>query len=490
MNQLEMIHKRSENLIKYFWLTWIFGIVIELVLKAPIQFILTLAFGGIIIFGIIHILIRKKIMIQTIPYLIVLVSYGLCYLMIMQNLHITTMVLFFYGITMVSFYHDIKPVILSYIISTCLSIYLFITKPTIFHDFKLENYGTFLAVLLIVAGAMVGQAIIVKNAEKKLKKQNIEIEREKQNYQVLFDEVKKSIYKLTSFASKFNENMNSINHEANEMVDEAKEIKTGTEKQNSYIKDINQTILKVEETLTKTTNSIGNLQEINMQSNESIVSSDKEIKKMKKGLTEVEELIDTTNESFVDLNDSIKDIQTFLQTIDKISEQSKLLSINASIEAARFGESGRGFMVVAEEMKKLSETTANTTQKIAEISQSIKSKANKTEMELSNNQKQIQEHIRLMGKFEQTFEKIKQNYFISETEMNTLNFYIKELKQNSDEILTNTKDIESVVEHNEKNIENMNEKINIQTNKTKSTVKEYRDILEQTQHLEKIIKKP
>lgn len=56
---------------------------------------------------------------------------------------------------------------------------------------------------------------------------------------------------------------------------------------------------------------------------------------------------------------NLGDISGFIQTIHTITRQTRLLSINASIEAARAGKEGEGFAVVAEEVKKLSEQVAN-----------------------------------------------------------------------------------------------------------------------------------
>lgn len=100
------------------------------------------------------------------------------------------------------------------------------------------------------------------------------------------------------------------------------------------------------------------------------------VEKLSQEMSGVNNKMEHTVESMHDLSEESTKIFEILTTLDKITSKTNLLSLNASIEAARAGANGRGFAVVAEEIRKLAENSKNFTNQINEILGIIVNKIN------------------------------------------------------------------------------------------------------------------
>lgn len=106
------------------------------------------------------------------------------------------------------------------------------------------------------------------------------------------------------------------------------------------------------------------------------------------------------------LDEQTKQISTLVQVIREIADQTNLLALNAAIEAARAGEHGKGFAVVADEVRKLAEQVAHSVKDIREIVTSIQKESNDVASSLQAGYKQVEEGTHQIESTGQTFKDI------------------------------------------------------------------------------------
>lgn len=177
---------------------------------------------------------------------------------------------------------------------------------------------------------------------------------------------------------------------------------------------------------------------------------------VKKGLQQVHVLNEQSKESYetsvhvnkevMELSEEIKQIQKIAKTISNVSNQTNLLALNAAIEAARAGEAGRGFSVVAEEVRNLAEQSEKESRSIQSIIMEIENKAKNVKKVVANNEGIVLKQSRAAKDTEMAFKIIFES--IEEMSKKLINIVqsIEEMNENKQEILYTVSSISEVAQ--------------------------------------------
>ena len=133
------------------------------------------------------------------------------------------------------------------------------------------------------------------------------------------------------------------------------------------------------------------------ESAESAESGQQAIQQAISQLDVVSETVNFATEAIEKLGQRSKEIGEMVEMIEGISSQTNLLALNAAIEAARAGEKGRGFSVVAEEVRELAEESSDVTTQISSLIEDIQSETTATVNSMDTNIEEVNKQIKIIN---------------------------------------------------------------------------------------------
>lgn len=248
--------------------------------------------------------------------------------------------------------------------------------------------------------------------------------------------------------------------------DATKEIENLSKNQKESIKDSFSKLKIAEELVVELQESLGSLDEIvvdtRYKTNNSLEKTNEEYIAVKANIEKmfaIRHKMQTIAELILELSEFIQSISSTIGTVEDIAEQTNLLALNAAVEAARAGEHGKGFAVVASEIRKLADESKQATNKITSLITDIQQTTNSTVIATEEGTKEIETGIDLAHSIGNNVENLIEIINGITTGVTNINQVVQKINKNTAQADNFVKELNTVLETTDKTIDVSNKKI-------------------------------
>ncbi len=225
--------------------------------------------------------------------------------------------------------------------------------------------------------------------------------------------------------------------------------------------DVSLTFDDMQEKMLTTQEHVSSLNTEVKKVEDSLADSKKNMKEMSSEMLTLKQTLEATDKVFTTLQNEINEIVQFTQQLNKIANSTNTLALNASIEAARAGQMGAGFAVVASKVQVLAEDSNQCSSQIATVVNAMETMIHQTSKQLSVSQSAVDNSINSLNEFQDSFINLTSQFKSLYRNIEDQNDNIQQMDQSFVALRDKISDMASSSEENQNSVTAITDSIDV-----------------------------
>ncbi|MEI3607371.1 HAMP domain-containing methyl-accepting chemotaxis protein [Pseudogracilibacillus sp. SE30717A] len=274
-----------------------------------------------------------------------------------------------------------------------------------------------------------------------------------ENNRELINEISQVSESVSGQSEELTQSASEVREGTEQIAKTMEELATGAETQANSATDLASVMGTFNQQVEKANDNGKQIEENSKQILEMTAKGSNLMDSSTKQMEIINHIVKETTEKMEILDKQSQEISTLVQVIRDVAEQTNLLALNAAIEAARAGEQGKGFAVVADEVRKLAEQTASSVNDITNIATNIQEESSDVVKSLDEGYKEVEQGTEQIVMTSQTFQEISSAVTNMAVNINNVSESLSNISTGSQEMNGSVEDIAAVSEESAAGVE-------------------------------------
>ncbi|MDR3430199.1 methyl-accepting chemotaxis protein [Silvimonas sp.] len=279
----------------------------------------------------------------------------------------------------------------------------------------------------------------------------VQVRTDGDNENSLLAGIQRMAVSLRALIQQIHENAGEVGRLTSEVAGAADKVAFGSDSQNDATRSMAAAIEQMSTSIVVVADNAGEASRLSAEAGSQAERGNEIIGGTSHKINQISGIVADSATSIGALGEQTDSIASIMQMIREVAEQTNLLALNAAIEAARAGEQGRGFAVVADEVRKLAERTSGATAEISGKIDSIRDASKEATVRMASVVKEVAQGVQMAGEASAAIASIRTDSGKVVVSANQISEALREQSAASHAIASHVEDIANMTEQNTDN---------------------------------------